>query len=144
MYPLFSRLVSAFRSFFGLSDNSPGEVEKVTQGPALPNWKTESIPAESFTKVGRIAMCGEGLEIHSDLDSRAFILLNEDIDAVLDGDKRDIRLLDARDRVGSARLSASGRALNISISPFYYTVPLRSVLAVLDGRNRKAAVFVGK
>ncbi len=28
--------------------------------------------------------------------------------------------------------------------PFYYTVPLRSVLAVLDGRNRKAALFVGK
>jgi len=54
------------------------------------------------------------------------------------------RLLDARDLAGSARLSTSGRALNISISPYYYTVPLRSVLAVLDGRNRKGAVFVGK
>jgi len=144
MYPLFSRLVSVLRSFFGLSDNLPGEVAKVPQGPALPNWKTEMIPAESFTKVGRIAMCGEGLEIHSDLDERGFILLNEDIDAVLDGDKSDIRLLDARDLAGSARLSMSGRALNIMIPPFYYTVPLRSVLAVLDGRNRKAAVFMGK
>jgi len=38
-------------------------------------------------------MCGEGLEIHSDLDERGFILLNVDIDAVLDGDKRDIRTL---------------------------------------------------
>ena len=38
------------------------------------------------------------------LTSRAFILLNEDIDAVLDGDKRDIRLLDARDLAGSARV----------------------------------------
>jgi hypothetical protein len=34
--------------------------------------------------------------------------------------------------------------LNIAISPHYYTVPLRSLLAVLDGRNRKGAVFVGK
>ena len=98
----------------------------------------------SFRKVGRIAMCSEGLVIHSDLDERGFILLNEDIDPVLDGDKRDIRLLDARDLAGSARLSTSGRALNISIPPHYYTVPLRSVLAVLDGRNRKGAVFMGK
>ncbi|MEI7434926.1 MAG: hypothetical protein WCJ93_11810 [Methanomicrobiales archaeon] len=144
MYPLFSRLISVFRSFFGLSDNSPGEVAIVVQEPALPNWKTETVHAESFVKVGRIAMCGDGLEIHSDLDSRVFILLNEDIDAVLDGDKRDIRFLDARDLAGSARLSASGRALNIVIGSIYYTVPLRSVLAVLDGRNRKGAIFVGK
>jgi hypothetical protein len=34
--------------------------------------------------------------------------------------------------------------LNISISPYYYTVPLRSVLAVLDGKNRKGAAFMGK
>jgi hypothetical protein len=45
---------------------------------------------------------------------------------------------------GSARLSTSGRALNITIGSVYYTVPLRVVLAVLDGRNRKGAVFVGK
>lgn len=81
MYPLFSRLVSAFRSFFGLSEKSPGKVARVHQEPALPNWKTETVHAEPFEKVGRIAMCCEGLEIHSDLDSRAFILLNEDIDA---------------------------------------------------------------
>jgi hypothetical protein len=48
------------------------------------------------------------------------------------------------DKVGFARLSVSGRALNITIGAVYYTVPLRSVLAVLDGRNRKGAVFVGK
>jgi len=143
MYPLFSQLISGLRSFFRLSGNLPGEVAKVPQEPALPNWKTETIPAESFVKVGRIAMCGEGMEIHSDLDDRGFILLNEDIDAVLDGDKRDIRLLELMDKVGFARLSTSGRALNIAIGSVYYTVPLRSVLAVLDGRNRKGAVFVG-
>ena len=144
MVPLFSRLVSAFRLILGLPWDSPGEVSNVCPGPALPNWKTDLVHAEPFEKAGRIAMCNDGMEIHSDLDERGFILLNEDIDAVLDGDKRDIRLLDAGDMVGSARLSTSGRALNLAISPYYYTVPLRSVLAVLDGRNRKGVMFVGK
>ena len=51
---------------------------------------------------------------------------------------------DARDLTVSARLSASGRALNITIGSVYYTVSLRSVLAVLNGRNMKGGVFVGK
>jgi len=37
-----------------------------------------------------------GLELHSDLDERGFIRLNEDFDVAIEGDKRDIRLLDAR------------------------------------------------
>jgi hypothetical protein len=36
-------------------------------------------------KVGRIAMCSEGLSIYPDIDDRGFILLNGDMDAVLDG-----------------------------------------------------------
>ena len=124
----------------GVISGNPAELEY----PDIPGWITQTVPAGPFVKVGRIAMCVDGLEIHSDLDERGFILLNGDIDAVLDGDKRAIWLLDARDPAGSARLSASGRALNLAISPHYYTVPLRSVLAVLDGRNRKGAVFVGR
>jgi hypothetical protein len=88
-------------------------------------------------------MCSEGLSIYSDVDDRGFILLNGDIDAVLDGEKRDVLTLSVRNRVGFAKLSVSGRALNFSIGSVYYTVPLRSVLAVLDGRNRKGAVFMG-
>ena len=42
-------------------------------------------------KVGRIAMCSDGLAIYSDVDDRGFILLNGDIDAVLDGEKRDVQ-----------------------------------------------------
>jgi hypothetical protein len=144
MLSIFPRFVSVLWSFLGLSDILPGEVAEIPKGPELPGWKTEMIPAQSFVKVGRIAMCAEGMEIHSDIDDRGFILLNEDIDAVLDGDKQDIRLLELMDKVGLARLSESGRVMNITIRPVYYTVPLRSVLAVLDGRNRKAAVFVGK
>jgi hypothetical protein len=118
-------------------------VAEVIQEPDLPGWKTETVPVSSFVKVGRIAMCSEGLSIYSDVDDRGFILLNGDIDAVLDGEKRDVLTLSVRNRVGFAKLSVSGRALNFSIGSVYYTVPLRSVLAVLDGRNRKGAVFMG-
>lgn len=99
----------------------------------------------SFEKVGRIARCPDGLAIYSDLDDRGFILLNGDIDAVLDGYRREVRLLGRRGLVvGRARLSVSGRALNLAVPPHHYTVPLRSVLAVRDGRNRKGALFRGK
>ena len=122
----------------GTFDGIPTEVDY----PDIPGWTTETIPAESFEKVGRIAMCAEGLAIYSDLDDREFILKNGDIDPVLDGDTRDV--MNGLRPVGKARLSTSGKALNIAISPYYYTVPLRSVLAVLDGRNRKGALWMGK
>jgi len=144
MLLLFSWLVSALRSLLGLSGKPVDKVAEVIQEPGLPGWKTETIPVSSFLKVGRIAMCNDGLAIYSDVDDRGFILLNGDIDAVLDGEKRDVRLLDSRGRVGTARLSVSGRALNFTIGPVYYTVPLRSVLAVLDERNRKGAMFMGR
>jgi len=141
---LLTKLVSALRSLLGFLSKPVDAVAEGIKVPEFPGWETETIPVSSFVKVGRIAICNDGLAMYSDLDDRGFILLNGDIDAVLDGDKRDIRLLAARNRVGFAKLSASGRALNITIGSVYYTVPLRSVLAVLDGRNRKGAVFMGR
>ncbi|MEI7434855.1 MAG: hypothetical protein WCJ93_11445 [Methanomicrobiales archaeon] len=138
------RFISAFKALLGFSGKPADTVAEVIQEPGLPGWKTETIKVSSFVKVGRIAMCHDGLAIYSDVDDRGFILLNGDIDAVLDGEKRDVLTLSVRNRVGFAKLSASGRALNFSISPYYYTVPLRSVLAVLDGRNRKGALFIGR
>jgi hypothetical protein len=38
--------------------------------PYIPGWSTETIPGKSFEKVGRIAMCIDGLAIYSDLDNR--------------------------------------------------------------------------
>ena len=43
---------------------------------------------------------------------------------------------------GTARLSMSGKAVNFQIGDYFYTVPVARVLDVLDGRARKAAVFV--
>jgi hypothetical protein len=146
-----AHLVSLIRAkigYFWKDRAKPGDIEEITEKPAeadypdIPGWTTETIPPVSFKKVGRIAMCADGLRIYSDLDDREFVLLNGDIDPVLDGDTRDV--MSGLRSVGKARLSTSGKALNIAISPYYYTVPLRSVLAVLDGRNRKGALWVGK
>jgi hypothetical protein len=144
MFHMILRFISALKALLGFSGKPVDTVAEVIQEPELPGWKTETVPVSSFVKVGRIALCSEGLSIYSDVDDRGFILLNGDIDAVLDGEKRDVLTLSVRNRVGFAKLSASGRALNFTIGSVYYTVPLRSVLAVLDGRNRKGAVFVGR
>ncbi|MGV8129944.1 MAG: hypothetical protein ACP5NN_08660 [Methanolinea sp.] len=42
-----------------------------------------------------------------------------------------------------AKLKVSGKAMNIWIEPFLYTSLLVRVMDVLEGRARKAAVFVG-
>jgi hypothetical protein len=86
-------------------------------------------------------MCAEGLAIYSDLDNREFVLKNGDIDPALDGDTWDV--MSGLRPAGKARLSISGKTFNIAISAYYYTVPLRSVLAVLDGRNKERGVVGG-
>jgi len=125
------------------------QIPHVAEEPVIEELPTKFITypssRSSFEKAGRLIMCPDGLAIYSDIDDRVCVLLNGDIDAVLDGDSREVRLLGGQRRVvGKVRRSASGKALNISIGAVYYTVPMRSVLAVLDGRNRKAAVFVGR
>jgi hypothetical protein len=148
---LITSLVSLIRAEIGYFMKSKAKTcnkEEIARTPAdmenpdIPGWTTRTIPDQSFEKVGRIAMCAEGLAIYSDLDNREFILSNGDIGPVLDGDTRDV--MSGLTSVGNARLSTSGKALNLTISPYYYTVPLRSVLAVLDGRIRKGALWVGK
>jgi hypothetical protein len=148
---LITSLVSLIRTKIGhfakgrAKTENPGEIAKnppEVNSPDIPGWTTETIPGQSFEKVGRIAMCAGGLAIYSDLDNREFVLSNGDIDPVLNGDTRHV--MSGLRPVGKARLSTSGKALNIAISPYYYTVPLGSVLAVLDGRNRKGALWVGK
>lgn len=110
--------------------------------PISTEWVTEYYNESPFEKVGRIAMCGDGLAIYSDIDSRVFLLNNRDIDAVLDGATKNIRQHDTHKKVvGKAKVSISGKALNITIGTVYYTTPLRFVLAVLDNRNHKGPLF---
>ncbi|OPX70183.1 MAG: hypothetical protein A4E40_01035 [Methanoregulaceae archaeon PtaU1.Bin059] len=101
--------------------------------------------AESpFEKCGRIFIEGDDLVIRSDLDDRGFCIPLVDVVDVLDGETVPVLLLENRTQVGVAKRSTSGKAMNVWIDPLLYTSPLSRVMDVLEGRARKAAVFVGR
>lgn len=70
MYPLLPGIIAILRSYLRLSDELP-DIANVPLETALPNWRTGPVRDTSFEKVGRIAICNEGLEFHSDLNERA-------------------------------------------------------------------------
>lgn len=107
-------------------------------------WTITEVQESPFEKCGRLSVEGEDLVIRSDLDTRGFRIPLRDIVAVLDGEPQPIRLLRKGKKVGLAKGSASGKAVNFIIDPYLYTVPLSRVMDVLEGRARKAAVFVGR
>ncbi len=107
-------------------------------------WKITEYEESPFEKVGRLYIDGENLVIRSDLDTRGFRIRLVYVVAVLNGEPQDIRLLKTGKKVGIVKLSASGKAMNFAIEPFLYTAPLSRVMYVLEGRARKAAVFVGR
>lgn len=115
---------------------------------ALPHdfsrWTISEYVESPFEKCGRLYIMGDDLVIRSDLDARGFRVRLVDVVAVLNGEPQDIRLLKTGKKVGTARLSASGKAMNYLIEPFLYTSPLGRVMDVLEGRAGKAAVFVGR
>jgi len=121
----------------GTPVRSPGD----RPGPS--RWRIRESPGSAFEKAGRIIIEGENLVIHIDREPRWFCIPLGDIAAVLADDSRAI-LLSTGDMVGTARLSASGRAVNFLIGPVLYTTPLARVIDVLEGRARKAAVFAGE
>jgi len=108
----------------------------------LSRWTVTEHVESPFEKVGRLYVQGDDLVIRSDLDTRVFRVPLSDVDAVLDGESRAVRLLWSNEEVGVARVSASGKAVNFIIDPVLYTSPLMRVVDVLEGRARKAAVFV--
>ena len=110
----------------------------------LSRWTVTEHVESPFEKAGRLYLEGDDLVIRSDLDSRGFRVPLGDVVAVLDGNPQAIRLLGSSEEAGVVRLSASGKAVNFVINPFLYTAPLTRVIDVLEGRARKAAVFVGR
>lgn len=107
-------------------------------------WTITEVRESPFEKCGRLYIEGDDLVIRTDLDTRGFRIPLRDIVAVLDGEPQPIRLLRKGKKVGLAKRSASGKAVNFIIDPYLYTVPLSRVMDVLEGRARKAAVFVGR
>ena len=110
----------------------------------LSRWTITEHVESPFEKVGRIYLVGPDMVIRSDLDTRAFQIPLDDVDAVLDGESRAIRLLGSEEQVGTTHLSTSGRAMNFTIDPFFYTTPLQSLMRMLAGDQRKAPLFVGR
>ena len=109
----------------------------------LSRWTVTEHVESPFEKAGRLYLEGDDLVIRSDLDRRGFRVPLGDVVAVLDGELKVVRLLGSEEEAGVVRLSASGKAMNFVINPFLYTAPLTRVMDVLEGRARKAAVFVG-
>jgi len=109
----------------------------------LSHWKVTEYTESPFEKCGRLYIEGDDLVIRSDLDARGFFIPLIDVVGVLDGETVPVLMLSNRNQVGVAKRSASGKAMNVWIDPFLYTSPLARVMDVLDGRVRKAAVFVG-
>ena len=110
----------------------------------LSRWTVTEHTESPFEKVGRLYVQGDDLVIRSDLDTRGFRVPLGDMDAVLDGESRAVRLLGGSEEVGVVRLSVSGKGVNFVINQVLYTAPLTRVMDVLEERARKAAVFVGR
>lgn len=107
-------------------------------------WTITEYSESPFEKVGRLYIEGDILVIRSDLDTRGFYVPLVDVVAVLKGDPQAVRLLETREEIGTVKLSASAKAVNFWIDPFLYTTPMTRVMEVLERRERKAAVFVGR
>jgi hypothetical protein len=117
----------------------PGPASPLRDGPS--GWVVTIDTPRPFEKVGRLIMDGTDLLVYSDLDPRGFYLPDEDLDAALTGDTGKVRVIGSPATVGTAHLSTSGRALNITIGQQLYTVPLRSLSRMLNGGARKAPLF---
>ena len=134
----------------GDSSSSPpisAPVPEITNEPApvtagLEEWSVHPYVDPVFVKVGRVYLDAGDLIIRSDRDTRGFLLSEDDIDKALTGGSGKVRLFNLRATVGTAHLSTSGLALNIVIDKQLHTVPLRSLIPVLNGNHRKAPLFV--
>jgi len=112
--------------------------------PVSDAWTVRTYLDTVFVKIGRVYVESGDLVIRSDQDSRGFLLPEEEIELAFAGREGTVSLLDLTATVGTAHLSTSGRALNIVIDQQLHTVPLRSLLPVLNGNHHKAPLFVPK
>ena len=127
-----------------LSTTSESQPELQEESVDLSCWKVTEYEESPFEKCGRLYIEGDDLVIRSDLDARGFYIPLIDVVAVLDGETMPVLLLSTGAQAGTAKRSASGKAMNVWIDPFLYTSPLARVMDVVEGRARKAAVFVGR
>jgi len=105
-------------------------------------WAVRTYVDPVFVKVGRVYLDAGALVIRSDLDTRGFVIPEDDLDEALTGGIGAVLIFDQIATVGFARLSQSGLAMNIIIDTQLHTIPMRSLTPVLTGHHRKAPLFV--
>jgi len=127
-----------------ISITKESEPELQEEPVDLSRWEVTEYTDSPFVKCGRLYIEGDDLVIRSDLDDRGFCIPLVDVVGVLDGEAVPVLLLSNGTQVGVAKRSISGKGVNFWIEPFLYTLPLARVMTVLEGRARKAAVFVGR
>jgi hypothetical protein len=125
-------------------DSHTPPVSPVDTGTSVAGrWTVRPCSVPAFQKVGRVYMEQGDLVIRSDLDIRGFLISEDDLDRVLTGDTGTIRFYsDVLAEAGTARLSTSGRAFNLTIDDQLYIVPLKTLVPVVTGDRRKAPLFV--
>jgi len=159
MLDLIAAFVSRLRGLFPKKEEVTGTVSATVSEPVpvsevlseseepvvdLSRWTVTLHEESPFEKVGRLYLEGTNLVIRSEVDSRGFFMELADVGIVLDGDTGPVRLLSDGSIIGTAKKSTSGLAMNFTITPFFYTTPLRSLNPVLTGEVRKAPLFVGR
>jgi len=127
------------------SSLEPGDGPALQEkGLDLSRWQVTECREAPFLKTGRLFVANGTLVIRSDLDGRGYSITLDDVAALLDGEPVPVTFLDTGTPAGTARLSASGKAVNIRVDPVLYTVPRARVLDVIQGKARKAAGFAGR
>ncbi len=156
MIGLLKQLITRIRSVFRTGPEPSATEPEPAFTPGIPVDEADSTPErvggssfvvtthsrQTFEKVGRVYMDNGDLVIRSDRDSRGFFMGDEDLDLALTGGVGSVRLLETAELIGTARLSTSGRALNMRIDEQLHTVPLRSLTPVITGCNRKGPLFI--
>lgn len=127
--------------------SSPSEETAASSGERqsdLSRWTVTEVQESPFLKVGRLFIEGDVMVIRSDLNASGFFIPLNDVASVLEGGTAQVFFYATNQPVGTVKLSASGKAVNVWIEPVLYTVPRARVVDILEGRARKAAVFAGR
>ena len=122
------------------TQDGPATVPGVNTGD---RWVITTHRASSFEKVGRVVLDGNDLVLRTDNDHREFSIARKDVETALSGGTGEVRLPGTAESVGTARMSSSGRALNMVIDGKLHTVPLKLLVLVVEGKRRKVALFAG-
>jgi len=127
-----------------LSFKSESEPELQEEQPDISRLKVANCHESPFEKCGRLYVVGDDLVIRSELYLRGVCIPLVDLVDVLDSETVLILLISNDTRVGAANQSDSGKAVNVWIDPILSMSPLARAMDILDGRPKKAAVFVGR